>query len=221
MWIFETHAVFNNGVLAAMITGWLGLFAAAISPGPNMFAVVASSLGGGLAEGLQVNLGIAIGALIWASLANLGLAAFIASRPDVVFWISLFGGSYLLFLAYKGFRSAVLSGSTAMIESGSSRPLIQNILHGLAVTFSNPKVALFWASISVLITSVTTELLALVIFSIGASLVVFTTYGAYAVAFSTKGFHNFYMRFRRVADGIFGLVFSVLAFIIFSNGWAA
>ena len=221
MWIFETGAIFNHSVLTAMITGWLGLFAAAISPGPNMFAVVTSSLGGGLANGLQVNLGIAIGALIWASLANLGLAAFIASRPDVVFWISLFGGSYLLFLAYKGFRSAILRGSTAMIERGASRTLVQNVMHGLAVTFSNPKVALFWASISVLITSVTTELFALFIFSIGASVVVFLTYGAYAVAFSTRGFHNFYLRFRRVADGIFGFVFSILAFIIFSNGWMA
>lgn len=207
----------TNEVLLALGTGWLGLAVAAISPGPNMFAVVAASLGGGLAKGLQVNLGIALGALAWAALINLGLATLFINYPLFVQIFAFLGGAYLLFLSSKGFRSAFSNTAAAMIDPDEQRSALKNILHGLAVTFSNPKVALFWASISGLITSVTTDWGVLVVFALGASLVVFIIYGSYALAFSWPAFREIYKRFRRVADGLFGVVFMGLALVILAK----
>ncbi len=207
----------DSTVLYAMLTGWAGLAAAAISPGPNMFAVVSSSLGGGIRQGLQVNLGIAIGAFIWAILATLGLASILIIAPAFLYIFTFLGASYLLYLAYKAFKSSLNRDETSMVSSSSTRSLKANILHGLGVTFSNPKVALFWVSISSLITAVTTNFSILAVFAIGASIVVFIIYGTYSLAFSTNFFRLFYQRFRRFADAFFGVTFTLLAFRVLYN----
>ena len=203
-----------------MATGWLGLIVAALSPGPNMFAVVAASLGGGLKNGLQVNLGVALGALMWATLANLGLAALFHSLPGAVMVLSALGAAYLWYLAFKGLRSVFGSAGAPMIDPKGEQSLVRNVFHGLAVTFSNPKVALFWASISTVIASVTTKYLSLLVFAVGASCAVFVVYGGFAVAFSIPRFRQFYARFRPVIDGVFGAVFVGLGLLVLSNIWS-
>lgn len=215
--IADTNVLISYEVLIAMGAGWLGLVAAAISPGPNMFAVVAASLGGGLARGLQVNLGIAFGAFIWATLVNVGLATLLEFYPVFVQILTGLGGSYLLFLSYKGFKAAFQKNVTAMIKPGKHFSPLKNVLHGLIVTFSNPKVALFWTSISALIISVTTDWRALLVFGVGAGVVVFFIYGVYAWAFSLSAFRALYGRFRRWADGLFDVVFAALALVVLSN----
>ncbi len=207
----------DQTILIAILTGWAGLAAAAISPGPNMFAVVSSSLGGGLKSGLQVNLGIAIGAFIWATLASLGLVSMLSAFPSLLYVFSIIGGTYLLYLAYKAFKSSFSISDAQIISPSETRSTIANIIHGLGVTFSNPKVALFWVSISSLITGVTTNIFILMVFAVGASIVVFIIYGTYAFAFSSNAFRAFYKKFHHFADALFGATFTALALKVFSN----
>ena len=66
-----------------------------LSPGPNILAVMGTSIGAGRKAGTVLALGI-FGSLTWALLTYaLALTA-----------IKMVGGIYLLWLAYKAFKSA-------------------------------------------------------------------------------------------------------------------
>jgi len=106
------------GVLLAYATFFVGL----ASPGPNILAVLGTSMSVGRRSGLALALGVAAGSFCWAMLSVVGLSALIASYAAALRVIKVAGGLYLLWLAYKTFRSAL---STQDLEArtlaGSAR----------------------------------------------------------------------------------------------------
>jgi len=199
--------------VSALLIGWTALAAAALSPGPNMVAVASRALGSGRAAGVFVSLGIGFGAFIWAWLSSLGFSQLLSSYPELIQTLSLLGGGYLLYLGYKGFRSA-LSVNSSFISPTISRDPLSDITYGLAVTLSNPKVAILWASLATIVAPGLHSMAAVVSFSVGSACVVFVIYSTYAVLFSIGIAQEAYRRFSRVADAIFGGLFSSLGALL-------
>lgn len=56
--------------------------------------------------GIALALGISTGSFFWASMTAIGLTALIAAYASVLTVIKIIGGLYLLWLAFKSFRSA-------------------------------------------------------------------------------------------------------------------
>ena len=75
--MYEQIATFAPGILLA----YSAFLLAIISPGPNMLAVIGTSMGSGRASGIAVAMGISAGSFTWAVLTAIGLSAILATYP--------------------------------------------------------------------------------------------------------------------------------------------
>ena len=91
-------SVYLPGILLA----YSAFFLAIASPGPNVLAVIGTSMGVGRTSGLALALGVAAGSFLWALLTACGLSALLASYASALTAIKIAGGLYLLWLALQG-----------------------------------------------------------------------------------------------------------------------
>lgn len=120
----------------------LATAALAISPGPDNIYVLMQSIVHGKKYGLATVAGLISGCLIHTSLVAFGVSAVIKENDTIFFIIKLFGALYLLFLAYKVFRSE------AKLDLGSEelpkKSLWQLFKQGFIMNVLNPKVSIFF-----------------------------------------------------------------------------
>jgi threonine/homoserine/homoserine lactone efflux protein len=124
----------------------LALFAVAClaltaTPGPDMLLIASRSASQGRAAGFATLAGIQVGTYCHALAAALGLSQLFVMVPlayDIVRWA---GAAYLLYLAWKTFRSA---GTVMSPATGLQRVPIRTVfIQGLLTNLLNPKMALF------------------------------------------------------------------------------
>ncbi|KAB2914868.1 MAG: LysE family translocator [Hyphomicrobiaceae bacterium] len=131
--------------LAALIIFAGALFVAAASPGPGIAAIVARVLGRGMHGALAFTAGIALGDVVWLTIAILGLAVVAQTFHGVFLAIKYAGVAYLLYLAWKLWTAPVETRAAAF-DAPDVRPL-RLFLAGLAVTMGNPKVMVFYLAL--------------------------------------------------------------------------
>ncbi len=196
------------GVLLAYATFFVGL----ASPGPNILAVLGTSMSVGRRSGLALALGVAAGSFCWAMLSVVGLSALIASYAAALRVIKVAGGLglYLLWLAYKTFRSAL---STQDLEArtlaGSARAPLSYTVRGLTIQMTNPKAALTWIAIMSFGLQAGAPLWVPVSLVVGTSVLSVVIHCLYAMAFSTPLMVRFYAKARRSIQATLGALFAV------------
>jgi threonine/homoserine/homoserine lactone efflux protein len=111
-----------------------------LTPGADMTYVMARSASQGRLAGVSSTFGISAGALVHSFLAAIGLSALVM-QSEVAFQIIKFAGAgYLLYLAWKAWRSGGISvGETRRPPASLGRIFAEGLLTNLL----NPKVALF------------------------------------------------------------------------------
>ena len=133
----------------------LVLFASALliasgTPGPGIASLVARVLGSGLAAGMPLALGLAIGDLIWLSTGIWGLAVVAQSFEAVLTIVKWAGIAYLIYLAWKMWTAPVAAREVAA-DARREQPMAV-FLAGLSVCLGNPKVmAFYWALVPTLL----------------------------------------------------------------------
>lgn len=123
----------------------LAMLVLAASPGPGVFVTVARSLASGFRPALWVITGIVIGDIIYLMFAIWGLSAFARAFGDLFVIVKICGGGYLIWLGLKLFfskPSAPSAGPPEAIHAKISHSA--NLISGLLITLSNPKVILFY-----------------------------------------------------------------------------
>ena len=113
-----------------------------LSPGPDNIFVLTQSIVNGTKYGIATVLGLMTGCLVHTSLVAFGVSAIIKENESLFFIIKLLGAGYLIFLAYKVFKSdakIVLSNNKVKKES-----VLQLFKKGFIMNVLNPKVALFF-----------------------------------------------------------------------------
>lgn len=188
----------------------LGIFSAGfVSVGPNILSVIGTSMENGRAAGCRLALGIGIGAGVWASLTVAGLTALVASYAHAITLLKFVGAAYLLWLAFRAFRSAASAGTDLTTSVASGHNLT---LKGFSIQMTNPKAALHWVAIvgiglggdAPLWSGLTLIFLCTVLSIFG--------HMAYALTFSTQTVVRFYRRGQRWISAALGLFFSFAAF---------
>lgn len=199
-------SIYLPGILLAYAT----FFLAIASPGPNVLAIIGTSMSVGRRSGIALALGVAAGSFGWAMLAAVGLTALLASYAAALTAIKIAGGLYLLWLSYKSFRSAASPHDIeATTLSGSTRTPSGYALRGFAIQMTNPKAALAWiAIISLGLREHAPPWVAFAIV-VGTSILSVIIHWLYAVAFSTRVMVRAYSRARRWIQGALGAVFAV------------
>lgn len=128
---------------AATLVAALSL--AILTPGPAIVAAVQTAFAHGRQRALPFGLGLATGASLWCLAALLGLAVVFGLNPGLFSALKVFGGLYLLWFA-RGLWLA----STAPLPAPAGTPArgaLRGFAGGIALNLSNPKPALFYATL--------------------------------------------------------------------------
>jgi amino acid exporter len=190
------------GILLAYAACLLGL----ASPGPNVLAVLGTSMGEGRRAGIALALGIAGGSVLWALMTAAGLSAVLVSYAAALTIIKITGGIYLLWLAFKAFRSAASAHAIATTVDRQRSPRAY-VLRGLAIQMTNPKAVLAWIAIMSLGLRHDAPLWVVVAIVVGTSALSLAIHYLYAVAFSTPAMVRGYGRARRTIQATLGVFF--------------
>lgn len=100
------------------------------------------SIANGKKYGIATVAGLMTGCLVHATLLAFGVSAIIKSNPNLFFVIKLFGAIYLVYLAYKVFRS---SDHLELSNRGVSKKSLGALYkQGFIMNVLNPKVTIFF-----------------------------------------------------------------------------
>jgi amino acid exporter len=195
--------------LPGILLAYSAFLLSIMSPGPNVLAILGTSMSVGRSSGVALALGVATGSFFWAILTFSGLSALLASYAAALMIIKIAGGLYLLWLAYRAFRSAASAHDIeANMVAGPNQSLSRPFLHGLGVQMTNPKAALAWIAILSLGVQADSPLWVGLSIVTGTSLLSLLIHFLYAVAFSTTAMVRLYGKARRWIQGALGAFFA-------------
>ncbi|MEP3276335.1 MAG: LysE family transporter [Stappiaceae bacterium] len=198
-------AIYLPGILLAY-----GAFLLSImSPGPNILAIMGTSMSVDRSSGLALALGVASGSFCWGLLTATGLSALLASYAVALTAIKIVGGLYLLWLAYKSFRAAATKHDlVAQPLAGDRLTFRRYFLRGLTVQMTNPKAALAWIAIISLGLQSDAPVWVAATIVIGTTFFSFAIHALYALVFSSVPMVRMYSRARRTIQGALGAFFA-------------
>jgi threonine/homoserine/homoserine lactone efflux protein len=131
---------------------FVGIYAAAVAtPGPGVAAIVARVLGRGLSGIGPFIAGFVVGDLVWFALAATGLAVLAHEFAALFSTIRCLGVAYLLWLAWRIWRTSTDAPEDAIAASDRDLRLF---FGALSLTLGNPKVIVFFLSIMPLVVDV-------------------------------------------------------------------
>lgn len=122
----------------------LSTIALAISPGPDNIYVLTQSLAHGSKSGLATTAGLISGCIVHTTLLAFGISALITTSPGLFYGIKIMGALYLLYLAYKVFKS---DASIALAENAPKKSYTGLFKQGVLMNLLNPKVMLFFLAL--------------------------------------------------------------------------
>lgn len=122
-----------------MVLHWVVL----VTPGANVLLISQLAASGHKRAALYASLGICMVALIWATLAILGLNAVFAALPQLRLAIQVVGGLYLIYVAIRLWRS----GQAADVNGLRALAAWPAFRLGFLTNITNPKSALFFGSV--------------------------------------------------------------------------
>jgi len=125
-----------------LISFALATSALAISPGPDNIFVLVQSITNGKVYGIATVSGLITGCIIHTTLLAFGVSLIIKENETLFFIIKLLGSLYLLFLAYKVFKSdGYLNLESEVTPKKSLKGLF---VQGFFMNVLNPKVTIFF-----------------------------------------------------------------------------
>ena len=120
----------------------LATTALAISPGPDNMYVLTQSIVNGKKYGLATVYGLISGCIVHTTLLAFGVSIIIKESESLFFALKLFGAIYLIYLAYKVYKSdASIAFSEDNIAKKSTKKLFKQ---GFIMNVLNPKVSIFF-----------------------------------------------------------------------------
>jgi threonine/homoserine/homoserine lactone efflux protein len=114
----------------------------AISPGPDNIYVLVQSITNGKAHGLATVCGLITGCIVHTTLLAFGVSVIIKANDSLFFGIKVLGALYLLYLAYKVFKSD--SQLDFDSETAPRKSLKALFVQGFFMNVLNPKVTIFF-----------------------------------------------------------------------------
>jgi threonine efflux protein len=195
--------------LPGILLAYSAFLLAIASPGPNILAVIGTSMSVGRPSGVALALGVATGSLTWALLTVLGLSALLAAYSSALIVIKITGGLYLIWLAYKSFKSASSSQEIETRElAGGRRSPAGYMMRGYIIQITNPKAALAWIAIISLGLQEGAPYWVGAVIVLGTFALSLVAHVLYAVAFSTPLMVRLYGRARRTIQFTLGSFFA-------------
>jgi len=128
-------------MLESLISFSIATILLALSPGPDNIYVLSQSLANGIKSGIATTAGLISGCIVHTALLAFGVSAVIAASEGLFYAIKVIGALYLLYLAYRVFRS---DASIVFSENAPKKSLLSLFKRGVVMNLLNPKVMLFF-----------------------------------------------------------------------------
>jgi threonine/homoserine/homoserine lactone efflux protein len=181
-----------------------------VSPGPSFVMVARTAVSLSRAEGVAAALGMGLGGASFAIAALAGLQGLLLAVPQLYVLLKAAGGLYLAYLGVRiwlGARQPLeIAAPQPGAAAGGVRHLARALLAGLATQISNPKTAIVYASVFAAFLPPETGLG----FGIGVVAVVClletSWYTLVALALSSRGPQQTYLRYKAWVDRAAGAV---------------
>lgn len=128
-----------------MIESLIGFVAAtiilAISPGPDNIFVLTQSLAHGVKSGIAITAGLISGCIVHTTLLAFGVSAIITASETAFLVVKIIGATYLLYLAFKVYRS---DPAIVLQQTSTQKSFRKLFITGVYMNLVNPKVLLFF-----------------------------------------------------------------------------
>jgi threonine/homoserine/homoserine lactone efflux protein len=196
--------------LPGIILAYSAFLLAIMSPGPNVLAVMGTSMALGRKAGTDLALGVGTGSFLWSLLTVAGLSTLLVAYAEALIAIKIAGGLYLLWLAFKAFRSAASARDIDVKAPGGEdgRP-IGFYMRGLTIQMTNPKAVLAWIAIVSLGLQENAPMWVGVSIVAGTSALSVLIHCGYALLFSTAPMVRLYAKARRWIQAALGAFFAI------------
>lgn len=186
----------------------IAFFIITVSPGPANIAVATVAMSSGRRSGLLFGLGLAVGLAFWGVIAATGLGVILQASEYALIALKVFGGCYLLWLAYQ-------SAMCAARPTNQTKQVTKQgkwFYRGLLLNLSNPKAVVAWMAALSMGLSSGESLSQVAVVTLVCMLIGILNYSAHAFAFSYSGVRTTYQRFGRWVDGVVAGLFAVAGF---------
>ncbi|NER16049.1 LysE family translocator [Spongiivirga citrea] len=117
----------------------------ALTPGPDNIFVLMQSMVNGFKFGFATIIGLMTGCIVHTTLVAFGVSAIIQANDYLFFGLRLFGALYLLYLAYRVFKSS--SEISFSDEQIKKKTTIELFKQGFIMNVLNPKVSIFFLAL--------------------------------------------------------------------------
>lgn len=194
--------------LPHLAIAWIAYFIAVISPGPATMALIGTSMTRGRNAGMAFATGVMTGSLIWACLSAIGLAALLGAYAEFLIVLKIAGGLYLLYLAWKSFRSAAAIDVPASVVGTGNKTMRRIYLNGLALHLTNPKAVLVWISLVSLGLPAGASATLIAIYVAGCFAIGMLSLNGFALMFSAPPVVAVYRKARRYIEAAMGAFFA-------------
>lgn len=185
---------------------------AAGSPGPSNMRIMGVAMHQGRKAGLMFASGVVTGSIFWGLMAATGVSAILTQFAEALIILKIFGGLYLLYLAFKAARAAMTSDEQIAahnINGDASLSGGELYRRGLLLHLSNPKSILSWIALVTLSLGTNSSWPQMAAFLGGCITLSITIFCGYAIVFSTAPMLRLYREARRWIEGVLSAVFAL------------
>jgi len=190
---------------------------AAASPGPDFVLVTQQTLARGKKSGFLCSLGIALGLSIHIIYSSFGLAAIIANSTIGLWIIKILGGTYLLYLGYKGLRLKPQNVADAESRIASRESWMKTISMGFWCNVLNPKAPIYFVALFTVVLSPDMPLYQLAIYGIWIMLVQFFWFSLVVMFLSQPAINAQFKKLGHWIDRLFGGAMVLLGLKVLST----
>jgi threonine/homoserine/homoserine lactone efflux protein len=190
---------------ADLLLAYTAYFIGTASPGPSNLAIMSIAANHGRKAALAFAAGVVSGSMFWATVAKLGISAALVAYSQFILAVKILGGLYLLWLAFKSGRTALVPAAASPRKTDQPDTLKGLYLRGALLHLTNPKAVLVWVSIVALSSNGSGSAHQAVI--PGCAVIGSLVFSGYAFFFSMDSARRFYMKIRRVLEGCLAVAF--------------
>src|SRR5260370_2938737 len=190
-----------------LLLAYAAYFVGTASPGPSNLAIMSIAASHGRKAALMFALGVISGSMCWATVATLGVSAALIAYSQFIIAVKIFGGLYLLWLAFKSGRNALATAAASAMKLERTQTLTSVYVRGALLHLTNPKAILVWVSIVALSSNSTGSAHSAVI--AGCAAIGCLVFGGYAVLFSTDSARRVYRPTRPALERALAVIFRI------------
>ncbi|AZE87432.1 LysE family transporter [Pseudomonas orientalis] len=196
--------LFNPAYVAPLVSLALLWTVAVVTPGPNFFNTAQLAASCSRRHGVVASAGVATGTILWGLAGGLGIKSLFTAAPMLYLAFKIIGGCYLIYLGLKLFKRSAASMGQSPLPDAARRSLFSAWRLGVLGNLSNPKAALFVATIfaSTMPPSPSPMLLTLAVIIMAT--LSFSWYTSVALLFSSERMATLYSRSRKWLDRFAG-----------------